>query len=205
MLQKSMLLQLSERLRLYPAGIERLNDRSPLGRAELHSRGLPEFFERMRPIRPTLLRAARRCEIGGFVSQDNSNLPAAVDAWPPPPPGLSVSQPQGHADARAFQFDGGAGTYLGTAILALLITVVSLGLALPFALVLRQRWQCKHTFIEGRRLKFTGTGVGLFGNWLKWVLLILVTLGIYSFWVAPKVTKWIVEHQEFDLSPAARS
>lgn len=99
---------------------------------------------------------------------------------------------------RPFTFDGSAGTYLGTSILAFLVTVFTLGLAFPFALVLRQRWQAKHTYIEGRRLVFTGTGVGLFGNWIKWLLLTIVTLGIYSFWVAPRLVKWIVEHQQFD-------
>lgn len=38
-----------------------------------------------------------------------------------------------------FQFDGGAATYLGTALLAVLITVCTLGFRYPFALVLRER------------------------------------------------------------------
>lgn len=83
-------------------------------------------------------------------------------------------------------------------MLAALVTIFSAGIALPFAIVLRQRWLAKHTFIEGRRLMFTGTGIGLFGNWVKWRLLIIVTFGIYSFWVVPRLTKWKVEHQSFD-------
>lgn len=102
------------------------------------------------------------------------------------------------AKSMAFRFDGGAGSYLGNAILAFLITVLSLGIALPFAIVLRQRWKTKHTYVNGRRLIFLGTGMGLFGNWIKWFLLIVVTLGIYSFWVAPRVTKWVVENTDFD-------
>lgn len=98
----------------------------------------------------------------------------------------------------AFHFDGGAGTYIGTAILATMITILSLGIALPYAIVLRQRWICKHTYIEGRRLMFTGTGIGLFGHWIKWWLLIIVTAGLYSFWVVPRLTKWKVENQAFD-------
>ena len=34
--------------------------------------------------------------------------------------------------------------------------------------------------------KAAGTGMGLFGNWLKWWFLIIITLGIYSFWVVPR-------------------
>lgn len=100
--------------------------------------------------------------------------------------------------SRNFEFDGGAATYLGTSILAILVTVLTLGIAYPYALVLRQRWQAKHTIVEGRRLQFTGTGIGLFGNWIKWLFLCIITLGIYGFWVAPRVTKWVVEHTEFE-------
>ena len=40
-------------------------------------------------------------------------------------------------------------------------------------------WKINHTVVEGRRLKFNGSAVGLFGNWIKWLLLIVVNLGIY--------------------------
>ena len=50
----------------------------------------------------------------------------------------------------SFKFDGGAGTYIGTGILAFLVTALTLGIALPFAIVLRQRWRAKHTIIDGR-------------------------------------------------------
>lgn len=100
--------------------------------------------------------------------------------------------------SATFTFDGGAGTYLGTGILAFLVTVLTLGIALPFAIVLRQRWRAKHTLVGGRRLIFLGGGLQLFGLWLKWFILIIVTLGIYAFWVAPRIQKWIVENTDFD-------
>ena len=96
-----------------------------------------------------------------------------------------------------FTFDGGAATYVGTSILAFLVTVLTLGIAYPYALVLKQRWVAKHTYVEGRQLMFTGTGIGLFGNWIKWLFLCIITLGIYSFWVIPRVHKWVVEHTDF--------
>jgi len=74
-----------------------------------------------------------------------------------------------------FQFDGGAGTYLGTGILAALITIITAGICYPFAMVLLERWRCKHSYIDGQRLVFTGTGIGLFGLWIKWFLLIIIT------------------------------
>ncbi|MDB4103118.1 YjgN family protein [Acidimicrobiales bacterium] len=108
-------------------------------------------------------------------------------------------------DVPSFYFDGGAATYFGTGLLAFLVTVLTLGIAFPFALVLRERWKAKHTYIEGRRLMFTGTGMGLFGNWIKWLLLMTVTFGIYTFWVIPRITKWKVERQAFDPSHAIGS
>lgn len=97
-----------------------------------------------------------------------------------------------------FHFDGGAATYVGTGILAALITVCTFGICYPFALVLKERWRAKHSYIDGQRLAFTGSAWGLFGNWIKWFLLIVVTVGIYLFWVAPRIARWKWEHTEFD-------
>lgn len=96
-----------------------------------------------------------------------------------------------------FTFDGGAGTYLGTAVLGALITSLTLGLCYPFALVLTERWRAKHSYIDGRQLVFTGTGLGLFGLWIKWFLLSVITLGIYMFWVYPRVQQWKWENTDF--------
>jgi len=102
---------------------------------------------------------------------------------------------EGRSDVPAFRFDGGAATYWGTGLLAFLVTTFTLGLAFPFALVLLLRWKAKHTYIEGRQVSFDGTGFGLFGNWLKWMFLTVITVGIYSFWIQPRLIKWSVEHQ----------
>lgn len=97
-----------------------------------------------------------------------------------------------------FRFDGGAATYVGTGVLALLITVGTLGICYPFALVLRERWRAKHAYIDGQRLVFTGSGWGLFENWVKWFLLSVITLGIYLFWVGPRIARWRWEHTDLD-------
>ncbi len=104
------------------------------------------------------------------------------------------------AKSRSFTFDGGAGTYLGTLILQALVTVFTLGIAYPYALVLRQRWKAHHTQINGVRLIFTGTGLGLFGQWIKWLALMIITIGVYSFWVIPRINQWVTEHTDFDPS-----
>ena len=55
-------------------------------------------------------------------------------------------------------------------------------------------WEIKHTIINGRRLVFDGSAVGLFGQWIKWLLLTIITLGIYGLWVGIKLKKWKVSH-----------
>lgn len=69
-----------------------------------------------------------------------------------------------------FKFDGGAATYWGTFLLAALVTLVTIGIAYPWALCMKQRWIAKHTIIDGRRLRFTAGGMNLFGHWLLWWL-----------------------------------
>lgn len=58
-------------------------------------------------------------------------------------------------------------------------------------------WEIKHTVIEGRRLEFDGTAVQLFGNWIKWLLLTIVTFGIYGFWVNIKLRQWKTMNTHF--------
>ena len=58
-------------------------------------------------------------------------------------------------------------------------------------------WKINHTVIEGKKLKFNDTAMGLFGNWIKWLLLIVVTFGIYAFWVHIKLEQWKVKNTTF--------
>jgi uncharacterized membrane protein YjgN (DUF898 family) len=46
-------------------------------------------------------------------------------------------------------------------------------------------------------LRFDGTALGLFGNWIKWLLLSIITLGIYGFWVRIALKKWKTKHTFF--------
>jgi uncharacterized membrane protein YjgN (DUF898 family) len=115
-----------------------------------------------------------------------------------PSPMITGLHPATGTPIKLYAFDGGAGSYLGTAIAGFLVTVLTLGICLPWAIVMKYRWQAKHTYLNGHRLRFTGTAPGLFGQWIKWWFFTIITVGIYLFWVVPRLTKWVVEHQEFD-------
>ncbi len=94
-------------------------------------------------------------------------------------------------------FDGGLGNYIGIQILSVLIIMCTFGICTPWAICLSYGWKINHTIIEGRRLKFTGSGIGLFGSWIKWFLLCVITLGIYGFWVHIALEKWKVSNTTF--------
>ncbi|WP_406830267.1 DUF898 family protein [Pedococcus sp. KACC 23699] len=56
----------------------------------------------------------------------------------------------------------------------------------------------QHSYIDGQRLVFTGSAMGLFGNWIKWLLLTFVTLGVYLLWVGPRIAAWKWKHTDFE-------
>ena len=92
---------------------------------------------------------------------------------------------------------GGLLGMIGIGILQGLIITFTLGLGLPWAVCLKQRWIAKHTVIDGRKLTFDGTGGQLFGNYIKWFLLTIITFGIYGFWLTIKMQQWITKHTHF--------
>jgi len=94
-------------------------------------------------------------------------------------------------------FDGGLLSYIGWIILGSFITTCTVGICFPWAICMFYGWRINHTVIEGKRLKFNGTAMGLFGNWIKWLLLIIVTLGIYYCWVHIKLEQWKVKNTTF--------
>lgn len=91
-------------------------------------------------------------------------------------------------------WDGGVLDTIVNSIIASLIVTFTCGIATPWAVCYTMKFVIEHTLIDGRRLQFTGTGGDLFAQWVKWWLLTLVTCGIYSFWVTPRLYKWICNH-----------
>ncbi|WP_228379270.1 DUF898 domain-containing protein [Demequina rhizosphaerae] len=96
-----------------------------------------------------------------------------------------------------FEFRPRVARYIGTSILAFLVTALTLGLFYPYAVVLVERYRAKASTIDGRRLEFTGLATALWLRWVWWLFLTVVTLGIYSFWWIPKMHQWRWEHLRF--------
>lgn len=95
-------------------------------------------------------------------------------------------------------FDGGLLELIGWRILATLITVVTLGIASPWAKCMLYSYQFKHTVYNGKRLKFEGTGGDLFVNRFKWLFFTIITLGIYAFLVPVRKTRWVISNLHFE-------
>jgi uncharacterized membrane protein YjgN (DUF898 family) len=92
------------------------------------------------------------------------------------------------------KFTGGLLGLIGISLLQGLLISITLGFGAPWAICMKEKWVAEHTIIDGKRLTFDGTGGQLFGNYIKWFLLTLITFGIYGFWLSIKMKKWIVKH-----------
>lgn len=64
-------------------------------------------------------------------------------------------------------FDGTLWQMIGWQIACWAITLITFGIAYPWGACLLFRWETEHTTINGKRLKFTGTGGSLFFLYLK--------------------------------------
>jgi uncharacterized membrane protein YjgN (DUF898 family) len=96
-------------------------------------------------------------------------------------------------------FDGSVLGNFGTNLVAGLLSFITLGIGVPWAVAYRQRWLTSHTIIEGKRLKFDGTGGQLFGKYIIWFLLSIITLGIYAVFFLPvRMQQWVTKHTFFE-------
>lgn len=110
--------------------------------------------------------------------------------YAPPQPTYAPPQP-----ARPqSNWDGGVLDTIINSIVASLIVGFTCGIATPWAICYMMKFIVEHTIIDGRRLTFDGDGASLFGNWIKWFLLTVITFGIYGFWVVPRMYQWVAKH-----------
>ena len=91
-------------------------------------------------------------------------------------------------------FDGKLIQKIGWNILSGLVVLLTVGIAYPVTLVWKEKWRCKHTLYDGKRLSFDGTAAQLIGNWLLWLLLVSFTVGIFLLFIPGRVKKWKAKH-----------
>lgn len=148
-----------------------------------------------------------------------ANCGAAVGAATSASTGTTYSEPTGAAGtSNGYQNHGGTptgtsnmnqtngGTFTGStwngtvfetfvnSLAVSLIIGLTCGIATPWAVCYMTKFIVENAIIDGKRYTFDGTGAQLFGNWIKWFLLTIITCGIYSFWVAPRLYRWVASH-----------
>lgn len=77
------------------------------------------------------------------------------------------------------------------------LTVISLGIAKPFVVAMREKYFAKRTWTDGYRNKFDGNGFELIGKYIIWLILSVVTLGIYLIVLESRLIKWKTKHTHF--------
>lgn len=120
-----------------------------------------------------------------------------VEQQPVAPVAPAPTQSVGDGEIAKSYFDGGLLQLIGWTLLGALITLITIGICFPVALCMKYNWEVKHTVIEGRRLAFNGHAIQLVGNWIKWLLLSIITLFIFALWIPIKLKKWITKHTYF--------
>ena len=77
----------------------------------------------------------------------------------------------------------------------LLGSLFTLGIAYPFLVCMKEKWLKSHTFVNGRQLEFDGNGAQLIGKYIIWLLLSVVTFGIYALLRLPlNMQRWKTKH-----------
>lgn len=94
---------------------------------------------------------------------------------------------------KALQFNGTAGGYFVVFLVTLITTYIPFfGWAYGFNF--QNKWMADNTLVNGKPVVYNAT----FGESLKFVsinfLFLLITLGIYMFWLVPKAYRYTVDH-----------
>ena len=109
----------------------------------------------------------------------------------------SIAEKETSKEIDKSRFSGNVFSWAGINALVFIGTVFTLGIAFPWLVCLKQRYICAHTYINGRKQYFDGSGIQLIGKFVCWLLLTIVTFGIYAFWLELKVRKWIANHTHY--------
>lgn len=126
---------------------------------------------------------------GAFVQQPapGQNGPLAAQPAPVPPVQAASEEPS--------RFTGGAFANFGINFLTFLVTLITLSLAYPAMKCWQMRWEVRHTYIYGRQLTFDGKARQLYGKYLLWLFLSVITLGIYYlFCMRLNLVRWQTKH-----------
>lgn len=90
------------------------------------------------------------------------------------------------------RFTGTTLQLIGWRIAGFFVTLFTIGICYPVALGWIYRWEVNHTVVEGHRLRFDGYASSLIPRWILWMLLSVITLGIFALTLPVRFQKWKV-------------
>lgn len=82
---------------------------------------------------------------------------------------------------RSSYFDGTLLGFIGNRLLAWLLTIITLGIAAPWAVCMRKQWELEHTVVNNHRMKFTGNAAEAIGTWILYLICSYLALGAAAF------------------------
>ena len=105
----------------------------------------------------------------------------------------------GDVSTHGSRFIGGAFANFWIETLSVIATIVSLVFLYPVTVCWKLRWKTKNTYVNGKRLVFDGKGAGLFGKFVLWLFLSVITFGVYFVLAMPlNVKRWQLKHTHFE-------
>lgn len=105
---------------------------------------------------------------------------------------------------KSFEFNGTAGGYFVVFIVTMIGAYIPI-FGWPFAFNFAANWIADNAKVNGKNLKYSaGYGETLIFLLLN-ILLVIVTLGIYTFWFVPKTYRYVADHLSYagESAPAA--
>lgn len=113
--------------------------------------------------------------------------------------GKHSEAPEETSETHESRFTGGAIARAARLFAVSFVSVITIGLAYPAMLCWYMRWQASHTYLNGRKLVFDGTGGQLFGKYVLWTILTIITLGLYYVFAARiNMIAWQTKHTHFE-------
>ena len=117
--------------------------------------------------------------------------PAVTPAPAAPAPGM----PPETATSYPSEFKGGALANLFLSFFVVLFSLATLGLLYPVLMCAYMRWETNRVYMNGRKLEFDGHAAQLYGKFLLWLFLSLITFGIYLLLRMPlNLQRWKISH-----------
>lgn len=102
--------------------------------------------------------------------------------------------------SRKSVFGGGYFDHNRRVFWQVLLTIFTLGFAMPWVICMDQRYHLDNMIIDGKQVVFEGTGGKFFWRYIGWGLLSILTLGVWSLWMAVKMLRWDAKYTHFDNS-----